>query len=63
MTGLRFPAVTEKGTFIFVTMSRPALRPNHSPIHWVSGSLSPGEKRPERQADHLRLPSAEVKVS
>jgi len=35
--------------FIFVTTSRPALGPILPPIQWVSGTLSPGLKRPGRE--------------
>jgi hypothetical protein len=31
------------------------------PIQWVPGTLSPGVKRPGREADHLPPTSAEVK--
>jgi hypothetical protein len=32
-----------------------------SSIQWVPGALSPGVKRPEREAEHLPPSSAEVK--
>jgi hypothetical protein len=34
-------------------MSGMALGPTQPPIQWVSGALSLGVKRPEREADHL----------
>jgi hypothetical protein len=42
--------------FFFCTVSRPTLGPTQPPIQWVLGSLSPGLKRPGREADHS-LPS------
>jgi hypothetical protein len=36
---------------LFSMSSRPALRPT-KPIQWVPGGLSPGVKRPGREADH-----------
>jgi hypothetical protein len=42
-------------------MSRPALGPTQPPIRWVPGDLSPGVKRPGREADHSPPSSAEVK--
>jgi hypothetical protein len=47
--------------FLFSTSSRPALGFIQPPIQWVPGDLSPGEKRPEREADHSPPISAEVK--
>jgi hypothetical protein len=38
--------------FLFSTASRPALRPTQPLIQWVLEALSPGVKRPGRQADH-----------
>jgi hypothetical protein len=38
--------------FLCSTASRPALGPNQSPIQWILGALSPGVKRPGREADH-----------
>jgi hypothetical protein len=41
--------------------SRPVLGPTQPPIKWVTGALSPGIKRPGREADHSSPTSAEVK--
>jgi hypothetical protein len=41
--------------------SRLALGSTQPPIQWVPGSLSPGVKRPGREADHSPPASAEVK--
>jgi hypothetical protein len=49
------------GIFLFITTSRPALRPTQPPIQWVPGALSLGVKRPEGEADHSSPSSAEVK--
>jgi hypothetical protein len=49
------------GIFFFAIASRPALRPNQTRIQWIPGALSPGVKRPIREADHSPLSSAEVK--
>jgi hypothetical protein len=38
-----------------------ALGPTQSPLQWVLGALSPGVKRPRREADHSLPTSAEVK--
>jgi hypothetical protein len=54
-----FPA-GERDIF-FTTASRLTLVPIHAPILWVQGALSLEVKRPEREADHLLLSSAEVK--
>jgi hypothetical protein len=40
------------GIFSFATASRPALGPTQHPIQWVPEALSPGIKRPGREADH-----------
>jgi hypothetical protein len=47
--------------FLFSTSFRPALGFTHPPIQWVPGVLSPGVKRPGREADHSPPTSAEVK--
>jgi hypothetical protein len=46
---------------LFPTSPRPALGSTQPPIQWVTGSLSPGVKRPGREADHSPPASAEVK--
>jgi hypothetical protein len=38
----------------------PALGPTKPPVQWVPGSLSPGAKRPGREAGHSPLPNAEI---
>jgi hypothetical protein len=38
--------------FLFSKSSRPALGSTEPPIQWVLGALSPGVKRPGREADH-----------
>jgi hypothetical protein len=47
--------------FLFSTLSRPALGSIQLPIQWVPGAISPGVKRPGREADHSPPASAEVK--
>jgi hypothetical protein len=47
--------------FHFSMSSRPALGSTQPPIQWVPGALSPGVKRPGREADHLPPASTEVK--
>jgi hypothetical protein len=47
--------------FHFSTSSRPALGYTQPPIQWVPGALSPGVKRPGREADHSLPTSAEIK--
>jgi hypothetical protein len=47
--------------FLFSTSSRPALGPTQLPIQWVPEALSPGVKRPGREADHSPNTSAKVK--
>jgi hypothetical protein len=47
--------------FLFFKSSRPALRSTQPPIQWVPGALSPGIKRPGREAVHSPPTSAEVK--
>jgi len=49
------------GIFLFTTASRTALGLTQPPIQWVTGALSLGVKRPEREADHSPPSSAEVK--
>jgi hypothetical protein len=55
---VRFPAVL--GIF-FITVSLPSLGPTQPPIQCITGALSPGVKRPEREADHSPPTGAEVK--
>jgi hypothetical protein len=50
------------GIFLFTTAFRPALGPTQSPIQWVTGTLSLGVKRQEREADHSLPSSAEIKI-
>jgi hypothetical protein len=47
--------------FLLPTSSRPVLGSTQPPILCVPGSLSPGVKRPGREADHSSPSSAEVK--
>jgi hypothetical protein len=47
--------------FHFSMSSGPALGCTQPPIQWVSEALSPGVKRPGREADHSPPTSAEVK--
>jgi hypothetical protein len=47
--------------FISSTSSRPALGSTQPPIQWVPDALSPGIKRPGREADHFPPASAEIK--
>jgi hypothetical protein len=47
--------------FLCFTSSRPALRPTQPPTQMVLAALSPGVKRPGREADHSTPTSAEVK--
>jgi hypothetical protein len=49
------------GSFLHDTASRTALGPIQPPIQWVPKALSPGVKRPGREADHSAPSSAEVK--
>jgi hypothetical protein len=56
--GVRVPVGSR---IFFSTSSRPALGFTQSPIQWVLGALSPGIKRPGREADHSPPDSAEVK--
>jgi hypothetical protein len=47
--------------FLFSTSSRPVPGSTQPPIQWVPGALSPGVKRPGREADHSPPTTAEVK--
>jgi hypothetical protein len=55
--GVRVPV----GSKDFSTSSRSALGATEPPIQWVLGALSPGVKRPRREADHSPPASFEVK--
>jgi hypothetical protein len=57
--GVRVPV----GSKLFSTLCRPALGPNQPPIQWVAGTLSPGVKRPGREADHSRTSAKFKKIS
>jgi hypothetical protein len=46
---------------LFASASRLALWSNQLPMKWVPEDLSPGVKRPGREADHTPQSSAEVK--
>jgi hypothetical protein len=59
-TRVQFPAGAGNIS-LFATASRPALGPNQPPTQWVSELLSPGVKRPVREADHLLPSGARVK--
>jgi hypothetical protein len=50
-----------KHFFLFSTASRQVLGPTEAPIQWVPGVLSPGIKRPGREAEHSSQCSADVK--
>jgi hypothetical protein len=53
---------SRQGMGIFLnTVFRPALEPTQLPIQWVSGVLSLGVNRPEREVDHSPPSSADVK--
>jgi hypothetical protein len=45
----------------FFFLPSPCLEPTQPPIQWVPGALTPGVKRPGREADHSLPTSAEVK--
>jgi hypothetical protein len=47
--------------YLFSTSSRSALGPTQPPIQWVPGAISPGVKRPGREADHSFTSGAEIK--
>jgi hypothetical protein len=47
--------------FLSSLTSEPPLGPTQPPIQWVREDLSPGVKRPGREADHSSPSSVEVK--
>jgi hypothetical protein len=47
--------------FLVSAPSRPVPGPTKPPTQWVPGSVSPGVKRPGREADHSPPTSADVK--
>jgi hypothetical protein len=47
--------------FLSFTASSPALGPTQPPIQWISGAISLGIKRPDREAEHSPPISAEDK--
>jgi hypothetical protein len=50
--------------FLFSTQSRPTMRPTYPPMQPVRGGpLSPGVKRPVREAHHSSQTSDEVKIT
>jgi hypothetical protein len=57
----RSPSPGRVKTFLFSMTSRPALGPTQPHIQWVPRTLSPGVKRPGREADHSPITCAEVK--
>jgi hypothetical protein len=59
MAGVRFPAGSMLGIFLFTTASRTALGLTQPPIQWVPGALSMGVKQPRREAHHSP-PSSDV---
>jgi hypothetical protein len=56
-----FDSRQQKEIFLVSTLSRPALGPIQPLTQCISGVLSPGIKRPEREADHSPPSSAAVK--
>jgi hypothetical protein len=65
-TGLRarrqgFDSRQRQGNFLHATAFRSVLGSTQPLIQWVQRDLSPGIKRPGREAHHLRPCSAEVK--
>jgi hypothetical protein len=58
LQNLKFPNRTSLIKILFSSDSKPpVLRPKHSPIHRVTGDISPGVERPGSDADHS-LPSS-----
>jgi hypothetical protein len=58
---LGFDSQRVLGIFLFTTASITAVGPTQSPIQWVPRAIFLGVKRPEGEADHSPLSSAEVK--
>jgi hypothetical protein len=61
-TGFQLAADPVEGFFLDATASRPALDTAQPPIQNVPGVLTPGIKRPGREADHSSPSSAEVNM-
>jgi len=61
MTGIQLPAGAMMGSFLFTTLSRLTVGPTQPPVQWLPGVLTPGVKRPGREAGRSPLASAEVK--
>jgi hypothetical protein len=59
--GFGVPGPVGSKNFQFSMSSRPALGSTLPPIQWVPGALSPGIKRPGREANHSPPAIAEVK--
>jgi hypothetical protein len=49
------------GSFFYANASRLVLGPTMPPIQWLLGALSPGIKRPRREADYSSPSSVEFK--
>jgi hypothetical protein len=60
-TGVQFPAGAIMRIFLFATVSRPIMGPIQPTIKWITGALSPGVKRPDRESNHSPPSRAEVK--
>jgi hypothetical protein len=54
-------SVAGMAIFFFSPVSRSVLGATHPPIQWVHWAISPGVKRPGREADHSPPSSAKVK--
>jgi hypothetical protein len=59
--GFRGSIPAELEISLFSTAPKPALESTQPPIQWVPEALSPGVKRPGREADHSLPSNAEVK--
>jgi hypothetical protein len=59
--GVGVPSPGRVKNFLFSKSSGLALGSTQPPIQWVPGALSPGVKRPGREADHSPPTSAQVK--